>query len=87
MYFWVVTPCRLVCVSVKHAVSIIRAEALFVKRWYLHTSPHGVTTQNIIIDVLPAVRTLNLTCNYYSVFAYAYILVLEHKYIYIYIYI
>jgi hypothetical protein len=48
------------------SVPIFKAEvgdSMFLrkKRWYLPTSPHGVTTQEANIDVFTAVKTLNLT--------------------------
>jgi hypothetical protein len=47
-------------VSERLTVTIFRAEDgdnVFPKRWYLHTSPHGVTTQKTNIDIFTAVRT------------------------------
>jgi glutamate synthase domain-containing protein 2 len=39
-------------VSEKYIVSIFMADAdtIFSERWHVHTSPHGITTQNNNID-------------------------------------
>jgi hypothetical protein len=45
-------------VSEEHIAFIFRAVP--PKRWYLSTSPYGVTTQKTNIDIFTAVRTSNL---------------------------
>jgi hypothetical protein len=56
---WVVTPCRLVtrCQRFEETYFLhFRAEGrwrgyVYLKRWYLPTSLHGVTTQNNIVII------------------------------------
>jgi hypothetical protein len=62
MFFWVVMPCRLVGRYQRLGETYcLRLQIISLKRWYLPTSPHDVTTQNNNIDIFIAVRTSNIT--------------------------
>lgn len=67
LFIWVVTLCELVGkyqefegTCCPHFQGSRKRQCASARRWYLPTSPHGITTGKAIIDIFAAVRNSNL---------------------------